>query len=231
MSVLLMLGKLFLVFGIGYFLVHQMKKHSMATSTPIDFLMTVVLGNILAQPIVSNRPGMTVLYAVIFVLMQIIASKLILWRPFRRILAFTPTILVNKGRIDEAALVRERVSIPHLLAELRVKGYSNVADVEYAILEETGGISVIPKAEKRPLQPADLGMRLPYEGLPATVILDGKIADAGLRFLGKDREWLMSLLNSYGIHADSLGQISLAALDSLGKLHVDYFSDNPKPET
>lgn len=224
-----MLGKTILVFGLGYLLIHLMRKHSMATSTPMDFLMTVVLGNILAQPIVNDRLDMTLLYAAVFVLWQIISSKLVLWEPARRILAFTSTILINKGRIDEAALKRERMSIPHLLTELRIKGYPNVADVEYAILEETGAISVIPKADKRPLEPADLGLKTAYTGLPVSVIVDGQIEEPGLHSLNKDRAWLMSLLDAYGINGKTLESVSLASVDGTGHLHLDFYEKQKKP--
>lgn len=216
-------GKPIVIFLLGYLFIHLMKKHSVGTTTPVDFLIAVVLGNILAQPIVSDQLSQTIFYGTMFVLMQIILSKLILWRPARRKLAFKPTVLINKGNIDEIALSRERVTISHLLAELRIKGYPNIADVEYAILEETGGISVIPKADKRPLQPSDLQLQTTYQGYPNNLIVDGEIIDTTLSTLGKDHAWLISLLSTYGITQDSFNKISVASLDGSGKLHVDYF--------
>ena len=183
MNLLVEAGKPILVFTLGYLLVHLMKKHSMATSTPMDFLIAVVLGDILAQPIMSDEPGKTLLYAGVFSLMHVAVSRAVLWRSARRVLAFTPTILVRKGRLDDRAPSRERMSLPHLLAELRVKGFPNLADVEYAILEETGNISVIPKADRRPMQPADLGLTPPYNGLPAVLVADGRIVETTLRSL------------------------------------------------
>jgi len=119
--------------------------------------------------------------------------------------------------------LRERVTIPHLLAELRVKGYPDITDVEYTILEETGEISVIPKADKRPLQPSDLGLRTTYQVFPNTLIVDGEIMDTTLNSLGKDRAWLTNLLGTYGITNESVKKISVATIDGLGQMHVDYF--------
>ena len=119
--------------------------------------------------------------------------------------------------------MRERVTIPHLLAELRVKGYPDITDVEYTILEETGEISVIPKADKRPLQPSDLGLRTTYQVFPNTLIVDGEIMDTTLNSLGKDRAWLTNLLGTYGITNESVKKISVATIDGLGQMHVDYF--------
>lgn len=118
------------------------------------------------------------------------------------------------------------MTIPHLLAELRIKGCPNIADVEYAILEETGDISIIPKADKRQVTPNDLGLHAIYEGFPNTLVIDGEIMDTTLNLLGKDRAWLTNLLVTYGIHQESIAKISLATLDGSGKLYVDYFEKN-----
>lgn len=228
MNILVLIGKPILIFIIGYLFIRLMKKHSMGTTTPFDFLITVMLGTILAEPIVSTRLETAFLYAAAFITMHIFMSKLVLWRPARRLLTFKPTILVRKGWIDEQALARERINISHLLAELRVKGYPNIADVEYAILEETGDISVIPKADKRPLEPADLGLQPPYTGLSSALILDGQIMESYLQSLGKDRAWLVNLLQFHGICEDVFSKISAATLDESGRLHVDYFNIHMK---
>lgn len=224
MNVLILIGKPILIFIIGYLFVRLMKKHSMGTTTPFDFLITVMLGTILAEPIVNKRMEIAFLYATVFTLMHIFMSKLVLWQPARRILTFKPTILISKGWIDEPALARERITISHLLAELRVKGYPNIADVEYAILEETGDISVIPKADKRPLEPADLAMQPSNTGLITALVMDGQIMQTNLENLGKNQAWLIDLLIFHGINKDALTKISLAVLDEAGTLHVDYFN-------
>ncbi|MCL6592113.1 MAG: DUF421 domain-containing protein, partial [Firmicutes bacterium] len=80
-------------------------------------------------------------------------------------------------------------------------------------------MSVIPKAGKRPLEPADLGLKTAYTGLPQPVIVDGQIEEPGLRALNKDRAWLLSLLEAYGINEKALKKVSLASVDGTGHLH------------
>lgn len=220
-----------LIFAIGYAYIRLMKKHSMGAANPFDFLITVMLGTVLAGPIVDRRIEITSLYAGVIVFLHIVASRLLIWRSVRQALAFKPTMLVREGQIDEAALRRERITIPHLLAELRIKGYPNIADIQYAILEETGEISVIPREEKRPIKPSDIGLKIPSTALPTVVILDGRIVESNLNPLGKGSDWSKSLLSSYGIHESMFEKISLASLDSSGRLHVDYYDQGAPLES
>ncbi|MFZ5645503.1 MAG: DUF421 domain-containing protein [Bacillota bacterium] len=117
---------------------------------------------------------------------------------------------------------REHITISHLLAELRLAGYTSLNDVQYAILEETGQISVIPKPDKRPLQPSDLAMTPTDEGLPITLVIDGEIIDRNLSMAKRDREWLDSQLDALGITEEGVKRISLATFyTGSGRLRLD----------
>lgn len=222
MEIVWLVAKPVFIFLFGYTLIRIMGKHHIGSMTPMDFLVALVLGNILVQPIVADQISLAFIYAGLFVATYIVFSRLILVNPLRKRLAFKPVMLVVNGVIDMAAMKKERITIPHLLAELRTAGYSSLADIRYAILEETGQISVIPKADKRPLQPSDFSMTPVDEGLPVTLVVDGEIFQQNLSFAKRDLEWFNNQLAQLGITEEGARKISLATYyTGSGRLRLD----------
>ena len=222
MEVVWLAVKPVLIFVFGYILIHIMGKHHIGNTTPLDFLVAIVLGSVLAEFISSDKTILTFIYAGLFVATYIVFSRLILVNPLRKLLTFKPTILVVNGIIDMEAMKREHITVPHLLAELRLKGYFSPDDVQYAILEETGQLSIIPKAEKRPLQPSDLSMTPADEGLPVNLVLDGQIIHKNFSMAKRDREWFDSQLTALGITGEGVKKISLATYyTGSGRLRLD----------
>ena len=109
---------------------------------------------------------------------------------FRKIMSGQPTILVYRGKIDEKALRRESVTINELQERLRVDNVFNLGDVEYAILETNGELTVIQKPEKRALTPQDMNILPEYEGIPYDLVVEGKIMYDNLKKIGKNEKWL-----------------------------------------
>ena len=211
-----------LIFLFGYTLIRIMGKHHIGNMTPMDFLVALVLGNILVQPIVADQISLTFVYAGLFVATYAVFARLILVNPLRKLLTFKPTMLIKNGVIDMEAMKKENITLPHLLAELRMAGYSSPDDVQYAILEETGQISTIPIPTKRPLQPSDLSMTPVDEGLPVTLVVDGEIIHKNFSQTKRDREWFDSELAAVGITEEGVKKISLATFyTGSGKLRLD----------
>jgi len=136
----------------------------------------------------------------------------------RAIICGTPTILINKGVILEDELRKLRYNLSDLLEQLRVKDIPNISDVEYAILETNGQLSVIPKASKRPVNPEDLNISPPYEGLPITLIMDGILQQHNLEKASVNYAWLENELNKANI--DDLTQVLIASVDAQGILFL-----------
>jgi uncharacterized membrane protein YcaP (DUF421 family) len=110
-----------------------------------------------------------------------------------------------------------------LLSLLRLKGYANVSDVEFAILEPTGNLSVLPKSQNRPVQTKDLKINTEYEGLALPLIIDGEIQYNNLKYANLNTEWLNREIKKAG--ADKVEEIFLAELKSAGELYVDLYRD------
>ena len=104
----------------------------------------------------------------------------------REIICGKPTILIYRGKIDEKALKKERFTINELQEKLRGNNIVNLGDVEYAILETSGEVTIIQKPEKRGTIPEDFNIKPDYEGIPYDLVIDGKIMNQNLKILGKN---------------------------------------------
>ena len=108
-----------------------------------------------------------------------------------------PSLLVYRGKIDEKVLKKERITINELQERLRGENIFNLGDVEYAILETNGEVTVITKPEKRALMPQDLNITPEYEGISYDLVIDGKVMYENLKILGKNEIWLEKQLKKF----------------------------------
>lgn len=117
----------------------------------------------------------------------------------REVICGKPSILIYRGKINEENLKKERFTINELQERLRRNNIFNLGDVEYAILETTGEVTVIQKPEKRGTIPEDFNIVPEYEGIPYDLVIDGKVINKNLHKLGKDYKWLQKQLNAFKI--------------------------------
>ena len=115
----------------------------------------------------------------------------------REIICGKPRILIFRGKINEQALKKERFTINELEERLRGNNIFNLGDVEYAILETSGQVTVIQKPEKRNTIPEDFNIKPEYEGIPYDLIIDGKIMNKNLQLIGKNVEWLKKQVEKF----------------------------------
>ena len=131
----------------------------------------------------------------------------------------TPTILIQDGKILEKNLKKMKFDINDMLEEIRSAGYFDLSQVEYAILEANGEVSILSKPEYRPLTPKDMKVKVDKEGLCSNVIIDGKIMHNNLKNINKDEKWLDKALKVKG-YAD-LSKILLAT-DEINEKIIIY---------
>lgn len=133
----------------------------------------------------------------------------------REIVCGKPRILVYRGKIDEKALKKERLTINELQERLRGNNVMNLGDVEYAILETSGQITVIQKPEKRNTIPEDFGITPEYEGIPYDLVVDGKVMEENLQKIGKDYQWLKKQVEKFSIKPE---QALVVTYDGKGQI-------------
>ena len=117
----------------------------------------------------------------------------------REIICGKPSILIFRGKIDQKVLKKERFTINELEERLRDNNIFNIGDVEYAVLETSGQVTVIPKPNKRPTIPEDFNIEPKYEGIPYDLVVDGKVMYKNLDKLGKNYVWLQRQTEKFGI--------------------------------
>ena len=143
----------------------------------------------------------------------------------RGIICGKPSILIYRVRIDEKVLKKERFTINELEERLRGNNIVNIGDVEYAILETNGQVTVIQKPDKRNTIPADFNIQPEYEGIPYDLVIDGKIMYDNLKQIGKNYEWLRKQVNKFNIKPE---EALLVTLDGKGQMFCQSKSKGGK---
>ena len=133
----------------------------------------------------------------------------------RAIICGKPTILIYRGKINEKALIRERFTINELEERLRGNNIISLGDVEYAILETNGSLTVIPKPNKRNTIPEDFGIEPEYEGITYDLVIDGVVMHQNLKEIGKDYNWLKKEVSKFGFNPE---QALIVTLDGKGQI-------------
>lgn len=140
------------------------------------------------------------------------------------------TIVIKDGKILEDNLKKERYTIDELLEQLRSKDVFQVSDVEFALIEPNGDVSILLKKENQPLTAKDIQLNQPPVKEPQTVIMDGLILDEPLSTAGLNRGWLNEELEKLEVTVDN---VFLGQIDSYGQLTVDLYDDKinvPSPQ-
>lgn len=195
--------------------IRVMGKAEIAEMNSFDLVITLLIAEVAAVPMENNN--IPIIYGIAaltgLVLVQTIVSFLAL--KSRKISAFLsgkPTVLIKKGEIDYKQLKIERITLDEILEQLRIQGYFNLRDVQYAILETDGNLSVVPASTYNSTPPR------PYKHLPISLVLDGKLLKEGLQMANKDINWLNSMLKSNDI--EDIKDVLICILDENDKLYI-----------
>ena len=185
-----------------------------------ELITALLLSEVAALPLTNQDIPMAHAILPILTLMalEVLLSGLLLKVPFlKKLLGTRPAILIHHGKIDRDTMRSIRISADELFSQLRLKEITDPADVEYAILEPNGQISVILSASARPATTQELGISSKEYGIMHLVITDGKINDKNLQMSGKDKAWLTAYLKSQKV---SLKDVFLLAVDDGGRVRL-----------
>ncbi|MBO4869402.1 MAG: DUF421 domain-containing protein [Clostridia bacterium] len=186
-----------IIYAVLFAVLRLMGKRQIGELQPSELVSTLILSQIASQPIASQSIPLSygIVPVVAVVCLEVIASYLTTRVPaLKRIFVGRPSILIDRGRIDQAELLRQRVTVEELMSELRSNGVADPGDVYYAVMEESGSISVLLKAPASPPARQDLGVEADERGMARLVISDGVINRENLAALGKNERWLMKRL-------------------------------------
>lgn len=207
------MGRTVILYVIILLIFRLMGKREIGELSLLDLIVSMMIAEMAVIAIES--PKDPILHSVIpMALLMVVQYTLALLslksKKIREIIDGKPTVIINKGKIDEYAMRKQRYNLDDLLMQLREKDVKNLADVEFAILESSGDLSVLTKSQNRS-RTTDYSIDLP-------LILDGQIQNGHLNQINKSERWLRSEMKKLG-HAD-IKKISYCSYHH-GKLHVD----------
>lgn len=165
-----------------------------------DYINGITIGSIAAEMATElekpYKPLIAmVVYGAISVMLSICSNK---FMRVRKYINATPTILLDDGKIFRENLKKAKLDLSEFLLLCRQQGYYNLCDIQTAVFEFNGLLSVIPKSEKRPLTPEDMNLTPEKASIPTELIMDGIILSENLQRLGFDKKWLNKRLCERG---------------------------------
>ncbi|MEK5445149.1 DUF421 domain-containing protein [Bacillus timonensis] len=194
------LVKLIFIYIVFIVAIKILGKSALAQLTPHDFGAILFLSYLAFGSIKVNGVTKGIIGIIVITGVHLVISKLSLLNWLNPFIMGKPTILVKHGKIVYKNLRKNRYPLSELLSSLRTARYPDIQDIEYAILEATGEISILPRKELVPVTPKDLHMKVEYHGFPIAVVIEGKVQKRNLKLINKNEEWLKQELKAKGYH-------------------------------
>ena len=199
-------------------LMRALGKRQLGEFQPYELAMTILLADVISGPLQSVSTPL--LYGVLpvaamFAVHGLITLACLKWDRARALISGKPTLVISRGAIDQNAMDRLGLSLSDLLEGLRGAGCLDPAEVGTAIVEANGSITAFPHSSHRPASTSELGIDPGFEGLPLSLIMDGRVQPDNLRRAGLSRRQLERMLSRRGLRAEG---VFLASLDTHGQL-------------
>jgi len=215
-----------ILYSLVVIVMRLMGKRQIGELQPYEFVITIMISDLAALPMQDTRfPLLLGIVPIItLLLLKNILSLLQLKSQYlRKIIDGEPTILVYKGKLNYLALKKQQINIDELMEEFRLSGFFDLEDIQYAILENNGQLSILPSNLK-----ADKDSNTPRNSpesngplLPKILVSDGKINKNSLTTISKDKAYIESILKTNNI--DSIKKVLIAMYDSEGNFKYQLF--------
>ncbi|MBP1156551.1 MULTISPECIES: DUF421 domain-containing protein [unclassified Paenibacillus] len=221
MEIWTLLFRTVMVYLIVFLTLRIMGKREIGKLSVFDLVISIMIAEIavfvledLNKPMVEGILPMVTLVAVQLLIAYISLKN----ERLRRLFEGKPSAIIDGGKLNREEMRKQRYNLDDLLLQLRENKVLNVADVEFAVLEPSGKLTILEKKHKteRHLE-GQASFR--YEGLPLPLIMDGKVQDESLEKLGKTRFWLKNELQSQGVK--DFKEVFFCSIDHRGKWFID----------
>jgi uncharacterized membrane protein YcaP (DUF421 family) len=172
-----------------------------------DLVTTLLISEIASLPI--TNPEIPILHAIIpmiiLLVLEILSSVILIRLPIlKNLVSARPTVIIHRGNLDQSALRELRMSLDELMSEIRQQGLTDLSQVDCAILEKNGNLTVLPKAKYAQPTTEQLGISAEDDALMHIVYSNGTYSKVGLRLIGKNRDWLEKQLKKRGLDEQQL---------------------------
>ena len=220
-TILMTIFRTALILSILFLLAKVMGKKQISQLNIFDYTIGITMGSIAAD--ISLDIEKDLIAGITSLAIYGFASAIIsLWSlksiTARRIFYGIPTILMEKGKIIEGGLRKNKLNLNELQEEARSCGYFDLSEIDCAVMESTGKVSFLPKEENKPVTKKDMDVKCNKDGLVANIIIDEEIMITNLKVMNKTEKWLKQQLKVLGY--DGPKGILLATLDNNDKLII-----------
>lgn len=195
-------------------------KRQIGELEPTELVLALIIADLASVPMQDNGiPLLSGIIPIIVLLCLAMAISVLTMRSvkFRAFLCGRPSIVIERGKLKQQELSRNRLTVDELMEELRTKGYTDLTTIQYAILETNGQLSVLPMAREQPVTATQMGLEPQDPGLPSIIITDGRLLSHNLKDRGYDENWLHKQLEHYGVKR--VDQAFLLTVDELGQTY------------
>lgn len=210
----------FILYVIVIFVVRLMGKRQIGQLQPTELVVTILLSEIAAIPLENNSVPLinSVAAVVLLACLEVISSGIALKSgKYRRIVEGNAVFIIKEGKLDVKALKKLRYSIDDIMEGLRQKDVFDISDVEYAVVETNGNLSVLLKADKIPLTLESIDKKGEEKGIPAVVIADGKYIYSNFSLCKTSREKIDKILRK---EKTVVNEVMLMTLDKMGNRFI-----------
>lgn len=203
-----------------FLITKMLGKKQVSQLSLFDYVIGISIGNFAAEMTINlesnyiNGVLAVVIFGLVALLVSILTMKSIV---LRRYFMGVPTILIQHGKLLRKNMEKVKFDINDLLQECRGMGYFDIDEIEYAIMEANGKLSILPSSDYKPVIRKDLKIKKEPSVICANIVIDGKIMNENLKVMKKDKKWLLTRLEKEN---KKLEEILLATLDEHDKLVI-----------
>lgn len=201
--------------AVSLFIIAKFMGHKQMSQLDVfDYITSITIGSIAAELATElEKPILPliamIVYGAITVILTTITSKLPRMRKF---INGTPTIIMNSGKIYRENMKKAKMDLSEFMVMCRQEGYFNLSDIQTAVFEYNGRLTILPKSTCRPVNPTDVNIVPPIASIDTEVIMDGRILEGNLKRMGLDSNWLKKELECQG--RKNAGKVILGVCDS-----------------
>jgi uncharacterized membrane protein YcaP (DUF421 family) len=210
-----------ILYALVFVVIRLTGKRQLSDLQPFDLVVTLLIADLASHP--ASNTGVPLVYGVVPILALFLVQQTVSWACLkstktRSLICGRTVVLISRGKVLENALRASRYTLGDLCEQLRGKDVFDISQVEYAILETDGELSVLKKGAFAQPGYLDLGLPAPVMGPPLILVQDGTVHSGALTAAGVDENWLKKQLASAGII--SAGELLFAQLSAEGTLYM-----------
>lgn len=197
-----------------------MGKHQLGQFQPYEFALAIIIADLMATPMSDISIPMlhgVMPVAALFIVHCLLTLACMRSDKLRAFISGKPSVVVSRGVVDKKELTRLCLSLSDLLEGMRQSGILDPSQMETAVIEANGRISAFTSGRDRAASPADLSIPTDYEGMPMTLIMDGRVQQNNLKQAERDLPWLEDALKMYNL---STKDVLLMSLGTNGKAYM-----------